>query len=1276
MRIYLTVVVVLFISIVEAQPEIKSPQKFRIDQVDGSTHIIRSADGQYKSFRELPLKVQNELSRASTVGSSFKKGESQQTAPMVTFVVSNAGDDADADINDGVYSPATLRSAIENANNLGGSHAISFSSGLTVIQPATQLPSVTVALVIDGTVGSGKIILDGSASTGTYGLTLGKTSTVKNIVFKSWKNVGLGLSSGAVNSIIQQNEFTLNKIGLNVNAAGTLIGGELPENRNFSHGNTQDGIDIVFANDNSIIDNFCGTKDGFTASPNTYSGIYVLGERNKVIKNLISGNNDSGLEIGEFSKKTLVKNNYIGLDNLGIGKLPNMYDGISTFADNDSIIDNYISGNGYGITVLGQSSQAYIANNMIGSNVTYDSLFGNRFGGMQILGTQVVIENNTISCNTGSGITVTGNGGAVVKKNYIGVDPTGALDWGNSGSGINILCDNNIIGGPNQGDGNIISGNGNYGIEMFGGYTIFFPGGSKPNFVQGNIIENNYIGTDYTGSIRIPNHSGISMQGNIDSNFVRKNLVSGNQHNGVYLQPFGAGPTRNVFTNNFIGTNINGSQSVSNNDRGIYILAGSNNLFGGSALIDKNLISGNIGQGILISGYSSGNSINYNLIGTDWTGYFPLSNTTDGIVIDQSTSNNLIQKNIISGNSGNGIRVETNTNLIPDGNIIIGNTIGLNISKDLALSNSYNGIFINNARNTLVGGSDVDSSNTISGNLLNGIYIYGDTSRGNRIRGNYIGTNEAGTSAIPNERGVLVWSARKNIIGGVENNSGNLISGNKNEGIYFYHSDSNLVSGNFIGLDIMESKVLPNEGPGILIDSSNYNSIGDSSGGNTISGNKFSGIEIATFSTGNMIFNNIIGTDGTLTKKFGNEEDGIQIYSGANRTLVGKDSAGNIIWFNKLTGVLIADSTQNSILSNSIYDNGELGIDLYSGFIGMTPNDEQDKDGGANNLQNYPVLFFVDGPFPLRVLGNLQGKPNETYRIEFFGAGNSDSTKYGEGRDFYGSTIIASDSLGLAIIKHSFPFSAPVGTFITATATDSLGNTSEFSKCIQVIASNVYSDISVTVHANADTVKKSDTIQYVITLHNIGPDSAKQIVLRDTLSKRLTFISDSSSKGTTEFVNGVLTAMIDAMEAGDSVKIVLLATADSTGLILNKAYASAMTFDFNLTNNSSWDTTVVPIVLTAGNITNEIPTVYMLQQNYPNPFNPSTTIQFGLPVTSWVNLRVYDMIGREVATLLNEERNAGLHSIRFDGSSLSTGVYFYTLKAGSYVASKKLLLLK
>jgi photosystem II stability/assembly factor-like uncharacterized protein len=91
---------------------------------------------------------------------------------------------------------------------------------------------------------------------------------------------------------------------------------------------------------------------------------------------------------------------------------------------------------------------------------------------------------------------------------------------------------------------------------------------------------------------------------------------------------------------------------------------------------------------------------------------------------------------------------------------------------------------------------------------------------------------------------------------------------------------------------------------------------------------------------------------------------------------------------------------------------------------------------------------------------------------------------------------------------------------------------------------------------------------------------------------------------------------------------------------------------------------------------NNVPTVYSLDQNYPNPFNPSTTIRFGLPKGEFVEMVLYDILGRKVATLVKEPKQAGVYEIKFDAQNLATGVYFYKLTAGDFTAVKKMLLIK
>ena len=89
-----------------------------------------------------------------------------------------------------------------------------------------------------------------------------------------------------------------------------------------------------------------------------------------------------------------------------------------------------------------------------------------------------------------------------------------------------------------------------------------------------------------------------------------------------------------------------------------------------------------------------------------------------------------------------------------------------------------------------------------------------------------------------------------------------------------------------------------------------------------------------------------------------------------------------------------------------------------------------------------------------------------------------------------------------------------------------------------------------------------------------------------------------------------------------------------------------------------------------------VPNVFDLHQNYPNPFNPSTVISWQIPVSSHVSLKVYDILGNEVATLVNENKETGFYETKFDGSSLASGMYIYRLTAGNYISTKKMLMIK
>jgi hypothetical protein len=112
-------------------------------------------------------------------------------------------------------------------------------------------------------------------------------------------------------------------------------------------------------------------------------------------------------------------------------------------------------------------------------------------------------------------------------------------------------------------------------------------------------------------------------------------------------------------------------------------------------------------------------------------------------------------------------------------------------------------------------------------------------------------------------------------------------------------------------------------------------------------------------------------------------------------------------------------------------------------------------------------------------------------------------------------------------------------------------------------------------------------------------------------------------------------------------------------------------------NDPAWVSANILIVNVEDDNNNDfIPNEFSLSQNYPNPFNPSTVISYQLPVTSNVTFKVYDILGNEIATLVNEEKPAGSYKVNFNASGLSSGIYFYQLKTDSFIETRKMILIK
>lgn len=497
-----------------------------------------------------------------------------------------------------------------------------------------------------------------------------------------------------------------------------------------------------------------------------------------------------------------------------------------------------------------------------------------------------------------------------------------------------------------------------------------------------NTIQCNIIGLAVDGTTSQGNGGeGIYLSNNATFNLIggdtaaERNTISSNGSSGIDLN--NTGVTNNQISGNYLGTDISGTLDRGNGSEGVRIKAGSTSNYVGTNgdgvndAFEGNVISGNDGDGVnMTDSGTSGNVIAGNIIGLDATGTADLGNVQEGVRMAIGASNNLVgtngdglsdlaERNILSGNDEDGVEIRDAGS---DFNTIAGNIIGLDITGQNAIPNTFNGIlFKSNATGNLAGTSNSDSAeqNIISGNIDNGVQIL-DTN-GNEVIGNIIGLNSSGTVAIPNQSdGVEIDNSYNNFVGD------NIISGNNLAGVYLTDglAIQNIISGNIIGLDAAQSSSIGN------------------------------------------------GTFGVYTINNASIN-----YIGADTVVIGSYTVEpNIISGNTLDGIAIESNTiRNQISANNVWNNGGLGIDLNNN--GVTINDIGDGDTTGNNLQNYPMLSTAVDSGTLQVDGTLDSSSNTTFAVEFFANQSCDPSLYGEGQQYLGSTTVTTNGAGTATIS-------------------------------------------------------------------------------------------------------------------------------------------------------------------------------------------------------------------------------------------------------------------
>ncbi len=425
---------------------------------------------------------------------------------------------------------------------------------------------------------------------------------------------------------------------------------------------------------------------------------------------------------------------------------------------------------------------------------------------------------------------------------------------------------------------------------------------------SGNLIRDNYIGTDTTGTVALNNGYGILVQ-EATGTIIRDNVVVGSPFDGILL--LGSGVTGTVIRGNKIGTDPSGTLDLGNN-QGIRLtpfdaagVGPSGNFIGTGAVGAGNVISGN-SNGIMMIGASL-NTIENNLIGTDASGSADLGNTLSGIWLQEGSDNNQILGNTISGNGYFSILIRGANNVVQ------GNKIGTDSAGSAAIPN-WSGVLIEStAGGNLIGGPGLGEGNVISGHtaagtLPSGVHIFGASTTPNIIQGNFIGTDASGSAAVPNGIGIFVS-------GGASGDLvlGNVISGNQGHGILMDNATGVVIQGNKIGTNSAGTASLGNGTPGIT----GY-------GGIAIGANGAEGVLIGGSGAGEA---NLVS---------GNLSEGI-ILRGANHAvqgnLIGTDLTGTAAIPNGAAGIILSGSTisgwpleNNQIMGNLISGNGGFGI--------------------------------------------------------------------------------------------------------------------------------------------------------------------------------------------------------------------------------------------------------------------------------------------------------------------------------------------------------------
>jgi uncharacterized repeat protein (TIGR01451 family) len=1012
----------------------------------------------------------------------------------------------------------SLRQALLDANTTAGANTIDFniaSGGLTIF-PASALPFITNSVTIDGTTQPGYAgsplveVAGASAGSGVDGFKIfASNCVIRALAINRFTSNGVNILTNG-NARIESCYIGLGTDGTTAlantfsgiyitNAPGNLI------SSNYIAGNSQHGIHLggAGATNNSILGNVIGLDTIGADKGNTQDGVRLnaannfVGDGTSAGRNVISGNNSDGIEIlNAASTNNLVRGNYIGTGPAGTNRVSNSLDGILLNGSGANIIGgtsagagNVISGNtSDGIELTGLAAAFnQVLGNFIGTDPSGTLSVSNQVHGINFtsnartntVGGTTFGAGNVIAFNAQDGISVaagTNNafrGNSIFSNFDLGIDlgtsGVTANDAGDVDGGANILQNFPLItGATNSASGTVVAGTLNskatttFQIDLFANYARDATGNGEGQVYLGftNVTTDGSGNGSFLASLPAVTLAGRFITATATDPFgntsefspclAATSSLAGVAYTVTTTNDSGAGSLREAIQ--LANASINSGDTIAFNipGAGVQVIRPSTAL---PFVTDPVTIDGTTQPGASCSTSPT----NFNgtiLIRLDGTG---LPAGTDGLRF--TLGGNTVRGLQIVGFVSDGLEFTNSA-----GNVIECNLIGIT-HTNTALANG-NGINFTSSGNNRVGGTNTSERNVISGNTTAGIVVNGALSSFNEIQGNIIGMNLLGTTNRGNSIGINLNGSHTNIIGGTHPAARNLISGNGSHGVQMTaNATNNSVIGNYIGPDVTGSADFGNTGAGVFINaSSSFNTIGGAGAGsrNVISGNNGGGVQINSApSTNNYLLGNYIGVDVTGTNALANTGHGVEL-TAARGTFVGGTNAGegNVIAFNTLDGVNnpSASHTNNVIRGNSIYSNGDQGIDLAG--AGITANDAGDADTGANWSQNFPVLTAVTNSLAgTEIRGTLNSSASTTFSIDFYSSVAPDPSGVGEGQFYLGSTTVTTDGSGNASFIASLPVTPLTGRFITTTATDPAGNTSEFSTnavAVSTLAGEVY----------------------------------------------------------------------------------------------------------------------------------------------------------------------------------------------------------------------------